>query len=364
MNRIEKLNSLFDEGKYFKLVCGAGNEDEEEVKRLSLLYTLAGAKGLDTSATPSVVRAISNGIDLAFSLAPQMGINLVTRPYIMVSVGMPGDHHVRKSWIDPETCIMCGLCVAPVCPTEAILPILVGKEPAFVITEKCIGCGDCSAVCPKADEIIHYTHNDKELRTVLPKCLEEGAEHIELHAAIENDEQIMKEWDIVNDVNPHNHNSMCLDRLHLSNFALEERIEKAKEVTGDRLIIQADGFPMSGGENDFNTTLQAVATADIVSKAFNKKMHNKTNTYRYKKKREVNILISGGTNALTSILAAQAGVEWQGIAIGTYARNLVYGCIKKYDYSDDSFYRDKGLIMKGYHIAKSLVTASVGKIDE
>ena len=29
------------------------------------------------------------------------------KPYIVVSVGMPGDHHVRKSYIDPNTCIGC-----------------------------------------------------------------------------------------------------------------------------------------------------------------------------------------------------------------------------------------------------------------
>ena len=62
---------------------------------------------------------------------------------------------------------------------------------------------------------------------------------------------------------------MCLDRLHLSNFAFENRIVKAKEVAKERLIIQSDGYPMSGGADDYNTTLQAVATADILNKKFN-----------------------------------------------------------------------------------------------
>ena len=127
-DRFMKLQELFDNQKYFKMICGAGNEDLEEVKRLTMIYTLAGAKGLDISATPSVVEACVEGIDMAFDLSIKLNINLKTRPYIMVSVGMPGDHHVRKAFIDPETCIKCGLCVAPVCPTEAILPIEVGKE--------------------------------------------------------------------------------------------------------------------------------------------------------------------------------------------------------------------------------------------
>ena len=47
MNRFDSMQNLLDTGKYFKLVCGAGNEDCEEVKRLTILYTLAGAKGMD-----------------------------------------------------------------------------------------------------------------------------------------------------------------------------------------------------------------------------------------------------------------------------------------------------------------------------
>jgi len=50
VTRFEQMQELLDSSKYFKLVCGAGNEDAEEVKRLTVLYTLAGAKGMDVSA--------------------------------------------------------------------------------------------------------------------------------------------------------------------------------------------------------------------------------------------------------------------------------------------------------------------------
>ena len=362
--RFLKLQEIFDNQKYFKMICGAGNEDLEEVKRLTMIYTLAGAKGLDISATPEVVKSCVEGIDRAFDLSVKMGINLQTRPYIMVSVGMPGDHHVRKAFIDPETCIKCGLCVSPVCPTEAIEPIEVGKEVAFVIEGKCIGCGDCSAICPR-DDIISYTHNEKGLEEVLPKCIELGAENIELHAAIAEDEYIMKEWEIVNKSNPNGHNSMCLDRLHLGNFGLEHRIKLAKEIMGDRLIIQADGYPMSGGEDNYNTTLQAVSTADVVNKAFNMKLNKRTNELYYLKKRKVNILMSGGTNSLTSKLAKQSNVDFQGVSIGTFARNLIYKNIKlNYDYDDNGFYTDMKNIKEAYQIAKTLVEANVGEIYE
>ena len=66
--------------------------------------------------------------------------------------------------------------------------------------------------------------------------------------------------------NPTQFNSVCLDRQNLSNFFLENRIEKIKKISEDKLIVQADGLPMSGGENDYNTTLQAIACADIINK--------------------------------------------------------------------------------------------------
>lgn len=349
-NRFETMKNLLNQRKYFKLVCGAGNEDAEEVKKLVVLYTLAGAKGMDVSANINVVKHAVEGINLAFELAPKLGVKLNIRPFITVSVGMSGDHHVRKAFIDLEKCINCNLCIST-CPTDAIPQTLI------VVDTKCIGCGNCSAICPK-NNVIRYKHNNKELKELLPKCLEAGAEHIELHAAVPDDDTIMNEWKIVCDANPYGHVSMCLDRLHLSNFAFEERVRKAQEIAGERLIIQSDGYPMSGGEDDYNTTLQAIATADILNKKFNMTIDKKNKLLRYKSNNEVNQLLSGGTNSLTAILAEQCGVRFQGASLGTYARKLVKNII-----GDKSFYDDLELIKEGYLIAKKLVIANVGEID-
>jgi len=345
------MESLLSQSKYFKLVCGAGNENCEEVKKLTILYTLAGAKGMDVSANVDVVKACMSGIDLAFELAKEFGIDLRIRPFIMVSVGMPGDHHVRKSSIDLDACLKCNLCI-PVCPTNAIPDSLV------VIQNNCIGCGNCSAVCPVTDAV-HYKHKDKELRKLLPECLKAGAEQIELHAAVAEDDLIMKEWKVVNESNPNGHISMCLDRLHLSNFSFENRVAKAKEIAGDRLIIQSDGYPMSGGEDDYNTTLQAIATADVLNKKFNMKLRKKTNTLIYKKEIEVAQLLSGGTNSLTADLARKTGVKFQGASLGTFARKIVKEVI---DHPD--FYQDISLIKEGLEIAQALVRSNIGELDE
>jgi len=390
-DRYEILKNLLDEEKCFKMICGAGNEDKEYVKKLSLIYTLAGATILDVSANPEVVKYAHDGIDLAYEKAAELGIQIDNKPYIMVSVGMPGDHHVRKSYIDPFKCISCGLCV-PVCPTAAIpegffkkdaLDIFRNLGGSFeeedqnkevVIKDLCIGCGKCSNICPR-DDIISYRHNDRQLRELLPRCIDAGTECFELHAAVGEEEVTLKEWQVLVDINPENYNSLCLDRLNLGNLNIEHRIENIIKMSNSRLIVQADGYPMSGGENDMNTTLQAVACADVINKKFNMKVNKRKDATLvtkakiaskriYKRpgnKTIVPIVLSGGTNSLSKKLADQCGVRVNGIAVGTYARDIVEAYVNVKD-----FYENSKNLHEAYKVARSLVLSNIkeGKGDE
>jgi len=376
LERFKILKNLLEEEKCFKMICGAGNEDAPYVKKLALIYTLAGAKILDVSCNVKVIEHAMQGIDMAYELSTELGINIGVRPFIMASVGMPGDHHVRKSYIDPNTCLGCNLCI-PVCPTEAIpkdftdeldlFKILGGnfktedQSKEIVIKELCIGCGKCSNVCPK-DDIISYRHNAKELKKLLPKCMEAGAETFELHAAVGEHKVTIEEWKLINEINPNNFNSMCLDRLNLGNLQLENRIEEAKKISRNKLIIQADGYPMSGGENNYNSTLQAVACADVINKKFNMRVNKrkekegpgkaKVSSKRIYRPISVSIpiILSGGTNLLSKKLSNQMEVRCNGIAIGTYARDIIDDFVSQKD-----FYTDMNIIKKAYQIANKLV---------
>ena len=53
--RFGLYKDLLSQSNYFKLVCGAGNEDKAEVEYLSYVYTLAGCAGFDVSASPEIV---------------------------------------------------------------------------------------------------------------------------------------------------------------------------------------------------------------------------------------------------------------------------------------------------------------------
>ena len=387
MTRFEILRNIIQEQKCFKMICGAGNEDAIQVKKLAFVYTLAGAKILDVSANVNVVKAASEGIELAYSYSAKIGIDIGIKPYIMVSIGMPGDHHVRKSYIDPFKCIGCTLCI-PVCPTDAIPKNFVKELDVFqmlngsfdepdsskeiVIKDLCIGCGKCSNICPK-DDIISYRHSFRELNVLLPECISAGAELFELHAAVGEDDITLQEWELVCNINKTNYNSMCLDRLNLGNLKLEHRISEAQKISNDKLMIQADGYPMSGGEDDFNTTLQAVSCADVINKKFNMKLNKKrvkdllgkekiSAKKIYKSIKDpsvIPILISGGTNSHSKELANLSGVRINGVSIGTYARDLIETFIIEND-----FYENDELIFGAYQAANSLVFKSNVSYDE
>jgi len=331
MTRFEIMTDLLEKRKFFKLVCGAGNEDAIEVKKLAFIYTLAGAKGMDVSANIDVVKNASKGIDEAMCYAPKLARNISIKPFINVSIGMPGDPHVRKAMIT-EKCLKCGACIEQ-CRTGAITPDFK------VIEMKCIGCGNCDAACvPGA---IKFYNKNKDLRSLLEECKRCGAEQFELHAAVPDADAIFEEWKMIDEIMKEGYVSMCLDRLHLSDSHLKKRIKKAKSISRERLIIQADGVPMSGGKDDFNTTLQAIAIADIVMKS----------------NLGVKVLLSGGTNSLTAKLADMCGVAYNGVTIGTFAR----GIIKEWMDSGDLL-KDHKKIAKAVDKAEKLVRDNIGDI--
>jgi ferredoxin len=328
MHRYDILKEILKDRKFFKLVCGAGNEDIQEVRKLAFVYTLAGAHMLDLSANIDVVRAAKEGVRFAFEIAPKLGKKIRFSPYLNVSIGLKGDPHVRKAKIDLVVCTKCGLCVKK-CPQEAI-------EDFIVKEYKCIGCGECEKVCKFA--AISFIHKRVDFSKTLPACVAEGVETMELHAVIEDEEAVFADWGLLNNLIKNNFLSMCLDRQVLSNKNLIERIRKAYEITGKRFIVQADGVPMSGEADDYNTTLQAIACADVVRKSGI----------------PVIILLSGGTNGKTGLLAKQCGIDANGVAVGSWARMIVKEFIKREDFDSNM-----EIIKKAVSVAEDLIRVNI-----
>ena len=305
------LKELLEAGKCFKLVCGAGNEDALEVEKLVALYSKAGCKFFDVSAKPEIIDAAKKGLQ-------------GREGYICVSVGIKGDPHVRKAQIDYEKCAGCHKC-EEICPQKTI-------KHCKVKTARCIGCGKCYTVCTHG--AISFLSENKDLREVLPPLIEKGIDCIEFHVMGEDESGIYEKWDYINSVYD-GLLSICTARGHLSEEKMISRIERMTAIRKPyTTIVQADGFPMSGGKDDYKTTLQAVATAEIVQNA----------------KMPVYIMLSGGTNSKTAELAKLCDINYNGIAIGTFARKIVSRYIEREDFLKNDYIFNEAL-----NIARSLV---------
>ena len=95
---------------------------------------------------------------------------------------------------------------------------------------------------------------------------------------------------------------------------------------------------MSGADDDFKTTLQTVATAEIFQNA----------------NLPVYILLSGGTNSKSTELAKICGINPNGVAIGSYARKIVRSYTMKEDFFDNT-----NSISAALKLAQNLVNKSL-----
>ena len=161
---------------------------------------------------------------------------------------------------------------------------------------------------------------------LISQITNEDTDCLEYHIITDNTKEISDGWKII--TNLYNGPvSVCLDRSKFGNENIVKILKEMKNSCKNLFIIQADGAPMSGGEDDYRTTLQAVAAADIIDKA---------GITRY-------IFISGGTKSKTKELAKICSVDVTGISIGTYARKIVRKFIEEDDFLTNKTSFDKAL---------------------
>lgn len=303
----------------FKLVCGAGNEDCESVKRLVYVYAKAGCRFFDLSARKEILESAKAALKLAN----------VNDAMLCVSVGIKGDPHITKAKINESKCIKCGNCFRN-CPNDAIFSSIIIDE------KKCIGCGICSKKCPTG--AISMFDKDVNVKEILPYMVKNGVEVLELHIMGHDKSDLASKWKVINDCNP-KFASICIDR---ENFGNKEALLRIKEMIAYRkpytTIIQADGIPMSGADDTFKTTLQAVAMAEIIQNA----------------NLPVHIMISGGTNSKTKELAELCNIKYWGIAIGSWARKIV-----KEQLVTKDFWENEEIQISAIKIAKALIMSAI-----
>ena len=299
----------------FKLVCGAGNEDAESVKKLAYVYASAGCDIFDLSARKEILDAAKEGVKLSGR----------TDVKYCVSIGIKGDKHISKAKINEGKCTKCGNCVR-VCPNDAVCSAIIIDD------KKCIGCGNCFKKCPTG--AISMEEKDVNYRDVLPYMVKNGVEIIELHIMGHDKEDLAKKWQVINECEP-TFASICIDRENFGNKEVLERINNMLSMRKPyTTIIQADGVPMSGGSDDYKTTLQAVAMAEVIQNA----------------DLPVYIMLSGGTNSKTAELAKMCGINFYGIAIGSWARKIVKPFV-----SQEDFWENEEVQKNAIQTAKELI---------
>lgn len=308
------LEELLEQKKCFKLICGAGNEDVEAVEKLIAVYAAAGCDFFDICANNEVIKAAQRGINRVKSHE---------KKYLCVSVGTKNDAHFQKAGIDKTRCLNCYKCVSN-CPQNAI------SSEFEVNEEKCIGCGKCEISCPA--KCIFFEEKRKELRQLFEELSLENIDCIELHIGEESD--CYEKFKFLQS-NFSGMLSICIGR---KNFSDVQVIEILRNLLQNRkpysTIIQADGSPMSGGVDDFETTLQSVAAGNLIQK---------NNIKQY-------LILSGGTNSKTAELARMCSVEINGVAIGSFARKTVSEFIERED-----FWNNENLFNEAVERAKKLI---------
>lgn len=324
------LKLILEQKKCFKLICGAGNQNLDEIEKLVALYSASGCHFFDFAADEKVLAAAQRGLDFSIPKNEQKDY------HFCISIGTKNDQHVQKAKIIGDKCKKCGVCIG-LCPQNAI------DKDFKVVEDYCIGCFRCKVGCKflaidgysktlRHPELCEGSLLYKVLRQKLPQ--DYNLSCIELHASDANEQEVDEVWDALNK-NFEGRLSLCLGREKLSNeriFARVKRLVEKREPYS--VIIQADGSPMSGGGDDFNTTLQAVAMADLIKKS----------------ELPIYLLMSGGTNSKTAELAKLCGVDFNGVAIGSYARKIVKNYIER-----DDFLTNKAIFEEASKIAQNLI---------
>ena len=303
---------------YFKLICGANFTDYQQLAYLSEVYTLAGARLIDVAATPEAIRAARDGIAAARERAarqtgpwrlPEDGF-----PVVMTSVTASDDPHCRIAVKDAEACSWaCPFCLEA-CPHAAI------DLQLNILEDRCVGCTLCVPACPH--EAIAMEH--RPFAPSLDALWQEGARALELHTGGGDRAELLawkescQEWV--------QRGGLFALSLNGEQLSVDQATAMAREVAewfpGVRIVIQADGRPISGAKGKASTE-PALRFAQAMIEA----------------RVPAAVQAAGGANDWTGPLAREARIPLAGIGMGSYARSIMKAKIETPP-SDEAVFED------------------------
>ena len=290
---LEKIKNKLLQGNFFKFIIGASYKNLNAIRNLSHIFAMAGTDVIDAGADPEAVKAVKTGI-------MEAGVTSAFSPLIMISIGMNEDVHFVKLVKGEDKCVSCMECLN-VCPNQVFSAI---KGELSVRYDKCVGCRKCVSLCPfKALELI----NSDPATDCISKCMEAGADALEIHCGNGDFEQIKNTWVSIDKFKEFfKLISFSIGGHELSIDEISELICNIKNMVKEDVIWQLDGSPISGHAGE-TSTLEALELAGKIRKIYP----------------EIFIQLSGGVNDLTHSLARKKNVKINGIGMGSFARSYI-----------------------------------------
>jgi Fe-S-cluster-containing hydrogenase component 2 len=274
------LRSL-QQGRWFKLICGASYQHLPAIHNLTLAYALAGADCIDVAADPAVIAIAQQALDLAEQWLPEAGSKGFwgrQRPWLMVSLNDGEDPHFRKAEFDPAACPSdCARPCVRVCPADAIQfgssqvattpssETAASKTPASetpasetpasetpasetlasgVIADRCYGCGRCLPICP-----VQHIYARSYVSTpgaIAAQVLPLGVDAVEIHTQIGRARDFARLWGAI---------APWVEQLQVVSVSCPDgeglidylrSLKRLMQPAPRALIWQTDGRPMSG----------------------------------------------------------------------------------------------------------------------
>ncbi len=350
-------------GQWVKLICGASYHDMPTIRRLAMLYALAGVDCVDVAADMAVVAAVRQGLADAQALAQRWARNesltsthdLKTPsiqhylspdlPWLMVSLNDSEDPHFRKAYFEPSLCPPdCHRPCETLCPTQAIqfadssTTHSESPDPSGVIPNLCYGCGRCMAVCP-VQNIVAESHQAR--LEDFPAADLGLIDAVEIHTQAGRQREFAALWQRLEPWRRYLKlvSISCPDDPHIEAYLQDlYTIMAPLEIP---LIWQTDGRPMSGdlGKGTTHATIrlaQKVLAANLPGYV---QLAGGTNGYTAAKLRELGLVGAGGSTRSNDsiqlptnsalITSNHPHRRIAGIAYGSYARTLVMPILEK-----------------------------------
>lgn len=337
------------QGRWFKLICGASFQHLPAIRTLALIYALAGADCIDVAADPAVIRAARSGITAAQSIQ-----NCAV--WLMVSLNDGEDPHFRKAVFNPLHCPpTCPRPCIAICPANAIAFL---DRFSGVYEDRCYGCGRCLPICP----IQHISTRSQpaSLKTIVPLIQSGQIDALELHTQAGHEAAFDQLWERVKPLTTDLKilSISCPDAEAVMTYLsyLQSRLQPLPCP----LIWQTDGRPMSGDIGSGATRAAIQYGEKVLQSSLSGfvQLAGGTNRQTVPKLIQRKLLNLETVDNPVQTESEKGLKRISGIAYGSYARSLVQDLQTQLEDRSNSSYRLEDypdLLAEGIKLAAELV---------